>query len=314
MAGDVQYVVRDGKVVIVDETTGRMLPDSVWSNGLHAMACVKEGLEPPPHTRTCGQITLQTLLGRYCKLGGISGTLRDARLQLRLLYGLTVRRVVPRLPNLGRHLGLRLTVRRRQQYDAVVDVIRRMRGAGRGVLVGTDSVAAAEALSTHLSELGIAHELLTARDDEREADVVSRAGAPGAVTVSTNVAGRGTHIDLHPGVVAAGGLHVMCCTQNGSPRIDRQLFGRAARNGQPGSYEVILCLEDPQFANYLPRTAIQVAARMSDKNGMVPRPASRMLAWWVQSLSVWNQFFRSWQSLQHARRSREALLRLPNME
>lgn len=311
---DVQYVVDDGEVVIVDETTGRTMPDSVWSNGLHAMASVKEGLEPPPHTRTCGQITLQTLLGRYCKIGGISGTLRDARAQLWFLYGLTVRRVEPRVPNQGRHLGLRLCASRIDQFDAVARTIRTMKHAGRAVLVGTDSVAAAEALSRHLQAARIEHSVLTARDDEREAELIAQAGARGAVTVSTNVAGRGTHIELHADVVAAGGLHVICCTQNGSPRIDRQLFGRAARNGQPGSHEVLLCLEDPLFVNFLPKAVIQLLTATLDKEHVLPKPVGRLVARWVQSMSVWNQFYRSWQALQHARKSRDALLRLPNME
>jgi preprotein translocase subunit SecA len=311
---DVEYVLQDDEVVIVDETTGRTLPDSLWSDGLHAMVCAKEGLEPPPRTRTCGQITLQALLGRYCRLGGISGTLCDARLRLRLLHGLEVRRIAPRLPRQARSLGLRMYAGRERQFEAVAESVRTLRRAGRPTLVGTDSVAAAQALSEFLGRAGIAHALLTARDDRDEAALVAQAGAAGAVTVSTNLAGRGTDIELAPAVAAAGGLHVIACTRNPSSRIDRQLFGRAARNGQPGSHEAVLCLEDAAFAVGLPGAVRRALAGLAGPDGRLPSFAAGAAARWCQQVSEWNLFLGSWQALRHARRERRALLRIPQSD
>jgi len=311
---DVHYVVRDGEVVLIDETTGRAMIDSVWSNGLHALVCTKEGLDPPPQTHVCGQITLQTFLGRYCKIGGISGTLHEARWQLWFLYGLGVRRIAPRMRSKGRHIGLRLAIDKPRQFQLVTQSIEAQTSAGRAVLVGTDSIAAADALSQHLEAVGVPHALLTARDDAVEAVMVERAGASGAVTVTTNMAGRGTHIDLDERALAGGGLHVIGCTQNGSPRIDRQLFGRAARGGQPGSFESILCLDDDAFAAHLPRWARRWLGSLSSAQGTLRPSIGRFVARCVQWLCVWNEFYRSWQLLRLARSHRDVLLRLPNRE
>jgi len=304
---DVHYVVHDGTVLLIDATTGRTLPGSVWTRGLHRMVCIKEGVEPPPATRTAIQITLQALFGRYCKLGGISGTLRESAWQLWVFYRVGVQRVAPRVPSLRRDGGLSVYAGREQQFAAVRERVSQRAAKGQAVLVGTDSVAAADALSSHLEAAGIPHRLLTARDDSREAELISAAGAPGAVTVATNIAGRGTDILLEPAALAAGGLHVLCCTQNASPRIDRQLVGRAARNGQPGSAETVVSLDDRAFSDLLPETLLVLFRTLADKTGQIPRGMGIAMAKAVQTLKVLRQFKHSWQLVRHDRLSRESL-------
>ena len=163
------------------------------------------------------------------------------------------------------------------QAAAVAAAVQQARRAGRPVLVGTDTVAAAEFLSLALNGAGIEHALLTARDEAAEAHLVARAGQPGAVTVSTHLAGRGTDIVLTPDSLAAGGLHVVCCTCQGSARIERQLYGRAARNGQPGSSEAILCLADRGFARSLPSGLSGLARRFARADGSLPHLLGQVL-------------------------------------
>jgi preprotein translocase subunit SecA len=301
-------VVHDGAVVLIDPTTGRTLPGSVWTRGLHRMVCLKEGVEPPPATRTAIQITLQALFGRYCKLGGISGTLRESAWQLWWFYRVGVQRVEPRVPSRRREGKLVVYASREQQFEAIRARVSQHAAAGQAVLVGTDSVAAADALSEDMADAGIGHQLLTARDDRREAELIAAAGAPGAITVATNIAGRGTDILLEPRTLEAGGLHVVCCTQNASPRIDRQLVGRAARNGQPGSAETIVSLDDRAFADLLPETVLVMFRGLADKRGLIPQGMGIAMARVVQTLKVLRQFKHSWQLVRHDRLSRESLI------
>jgi preprotein translocase subunit SecA len=175
------------------------------------------------------------------------------------------------------------------------------------VLIGTDSVATADALSQALWSAGLAHQLLTARDDQREAALIANAGAPGTLTVATNIAGRGTDILLPPATLDAGGLHVICCTQNASPRIDRQLLGRAARNGQPGSTERIVSIDDPAFADLLPKTLLRWLKKRANKAGFIPYWTGVILSRMVQALKVCGQFMYSWQLVRHDKLLRESI-------
>lgn len=304
---DVHYVVRDDAVILIDPTTGRTLPGSVWSRGLHRMVCLKEGVAPPRATRTVTQITLQELFGRYCKLGGISGTLRESAWQLWWFYRVRVQRVLPRVPSRRRMGKLAVYATRARQFEAIRLHVAQHAGNGQAVLVGTDSVAAADALSADLTAAGIAHQLLTARDDSREAALIAAAGASGAVTVATNIAGRGTDILLAPATLAAGGLHVLCCTQNVSPRIDRQLIGRAARNGQPGSATTLVSLEDRAFSELLPMKILILLRLFAVNKAWIPGLLGTVLVRIVQTMKVFNQFKQSWQLVRHDRMSQEAL-------
>lgn len=245
---DVHYLVRDGVVEIVDEVTGRAAPGRVWSRGLHTLVELKEGLRPSPGTETLAQITYQRFFPRYHRLGGMSGTLKEARGELREVYGLDVVCVSLRKASSRKALACRIYGSKHALWDAVAGRLAEYRAAGRPVLVGTSSVAESESLSARLVAAGISHTVLNARCDVDEAAIVARAGEAGQVTVATNMAGRGTDIPLAAGVADAGGLHVMCCQINASRRIDRQLEGRCARQGDPGSVETWICLETPRVA------------------------------------------------------------------
>ena len=234
---------------------------------------LKEGCRPSPDTETLARMTYQRFFPRYLRLCGMSGTLSEARKELRQVYGLDVVRVPTRLA-LRRQVGpMRLYATRYALWQAVARRVSELRGMGRPVLVGTASVAESGALSRHLDAAGIPHTVLNAHFDSDEAERVARAGQAGQITVATNMAGRGTDIPLGPGVAAAGGLHVLCCQFNRSRRIDRQLEGRCARQGDPGSVETWLAADMQGLAG---RAWVQALVRgvRQDAEGRLKVPAS----------------------------------------
>jgi preprotein translocase subunit SecA len=265
---DRHYLLRDGQVIIVDEATGRIAPGRVWSRGLHQMIEFKEGCEPGDETTTAAQMTYQRFFQRYLILGGMSGTLREARAELASLYGLHVVEVPLHRPSRRKLLPTRLYPDRAAQQQAVVCQADKIRREGRPVLIGTDSVVESERLSALLTAAGLPHCVLNARQDHAEAEIIAAAGQSGQITVATNMAGRGTDIALGPGVAALGGLHVICCQHNASARIDRQLLGRCARQGDPGSAQSLLALDKPMIARLVPAW---VARRIGDEG--MRRPA-----------------------------------------
>jgi len=295
---DVHYLVRDGQVEIVDEVSGRAAPGRVWSRGLHTFVELKEGCRPTPDTETLAQITYQRFFPRYHRLGGMSGTLREARGELREIYGVDVVCVPSRRPNSRKSLACRIYDTRRALWGAVTGRVSECRAAGRPVLIGTSSVAESESLSVCLTAAGIPHTLLNARLDADEAAIVACAGESGQVTVATNMAGRGTDIPLAAGVAAAGGLHVLNCQFTASRRIDRQLEGRSARQGDPGSAERWISLDTPRVGEVDGLQAlIRWAGQGSDgRIGLRPRLLDALLG-----LSQWRQSRRE-------RRARRALL------
>ena len=242
------YLVRDAKVLIIDPTTGRVADGRVWSNGLQQLIEIKEDCAPSPALATLAQLTYQRFFPRYVRLGGLSGTLRDVRGELAASYGVSVRRVPLRRPCRRRVGAARLFANHAALWAAVAQRVVQLHRSGQPVLVAADSVADAQALAQQLAQHGLAHAVLHARNDHDEALVVARAGARGAITVTTNISGRGTDIELGPGVAALGGLHVICCQLNSARRIDRQLAGRAARQGDPGSVETMLSLDNALLA------------------------------------------------------------------
>jgi preprotein translocase subunit SecA len=231
------YLVRDGAIELLDEVTGRVAHGRVWSRGLHTLVALKEGLSPPPETETVAQTTFQRFFQRYWRLCGISGTLREAAPELRAVYGMPVVPIALHRPSRRRELPTRLWERRSDLLAAVVARVAGLHAQGRPVLVGTDSVADSRAVSQLLEQAGIAHQVLDALHDAQEADIVAGAGQAGRVTVATRMAGRGTDIEPDAAALRAGGLHVLSCQHNPSRRLDRQLAGRAARHGDPGSHE-----------------------------------------------------------------------------
>ncbi len=249
---DRDYLVRDDKVHIIDQATGRVAAGRVWSGGLQQLIELKEGCAPSPAMATLAQLTFQRFFPRYLRLGGVSGTLCEARSELLSTYGLSVRRVPLRRRCQRRVGATRLHADHHALWTAVTERVAQVHAQDRPVLVATDSVADAQALSARLHTRGLPHALLHASNDGAEAEVVARAGQRGAITVTTNIAGRGTDIELGPGVPALGGLHVICCQLNSARRIDRQLAGRAARQGDAGSVETLLSLDSALLARAWP--------------------------------------------------------------
>jgi len=255
---DRDYIVRDDRVEIVDVTTGRVAMGRSWSRGLHQLIELKEGCPATPVHDVAAQITYQRLFRRYHRLAGISGTLRESAGELARVYGLRVVRQPLRLPSRRQEGTTWLFPDRKALWQAVADRIGELRTLGRPVLVGTDSVADSEALGHVLAAAGIPCRVLNARQDRAEADVVASAGLRTQVTVTTNMAGRGTDIPLGPGVEALGGLHVISCQHNPARRIDRQLIGRCARQGQSGSVETMLSLDSDLFRKHWPASWLKV--------------------------------------------------------
>ncbi len=285
---DVHYLVRDGKagreVAIIDLTTGRVAEGRRWSNGLQQLVELKKGCVPSPLQVTRAQLTYQRFFPRYWRLGGMSGSLREAGAELLSVYGLAVQTVPLRAPLRRLHTPPQLYAGHERRWAAVVREIAAVRAAGRAVLVGTDSVRDALHLCELLRAAGISHQRLDARQDAAEAACIAVAGSASSVTVATNMAGRGTDIALQAGVRERGGLHVIACQQNASARIDRQLHGRAARAGDPGSVSTALALDDGLLARRLPPILRYALARLAGREAPLWAPLARIVLASVQFL------------------------------
>jgi preprotein translocase subunit SecA len=240
-----QYLVStEQKIVIIEEGTGRPMPDRHWRDGLHQAVEAKEGVPINMPSEHAAQITFQNFYRLYTKLGGMSGTLMPNFWELRKVYRLWTTHVPTNRPSKREVLPDEVYPTEDAKFDAVVKKTREMLVAGRPVLIGTRTVDASKRLSAKLTAAGVTHQVLNAEQTEREADIVSLAGLPGAVTVATNMAGRGTDIKLGAGVAEAGGLHVIGTERHEAERVDRQLIGRAGRQGDPGSAQFMVSLED----------------------------------------------------------------------
>jgi preprotein translocase subunit SecA len=247
---DHQYIIADGKIQIVDESTGRVMPDRSWEQGLHQLIECKEGLELTTGRETIVRMTFQRFFRRYFLLAGLTGTATEAARELWSVYWLKVLRIPPNRPLMRKQLRSCCYANAEQKWERVADEVQAVFERGQPVLVGTRSVEASEALSDVLQKRGVTHVVLNARQDANEADIIKQAGRQGAVTVATNMAGRGTDIKLDPAATAVGGLHVILTEFHFSPRIDRQLFGRSGRQGDPGSARAIVAADDELFRRY----------------------------------------------------------------
>jgi preprotein translocase subunit SecA len=252
---DKHYLVRDAKVVIIDENTGRLMPDRSWEQGLHQLIEIKEECEVTGRRETLARISYQRFFRRYVHLSGMTGTASEVASELWAVYRLRVATIPTNKPPRRVRYADSVYGRSELKWRAVVERIGKLREAGRPVLVGTRSVAASEELARLLEQAQVPFRLLNARQDRDEAEIVALAGDPGCVTVATNMAGRGTDIKLAPGIAELGGLHVIVTELNDSARIDRQLFGRGGRQGDPGSCEAILAIEEDLVASFLPAAA-----------------------------------------------------------
>jgi preprotein translocase subunit SecA len=247
---DVQYVLEDNKVVIVDEYTGRKMPGRRWSDGLHQAVEAKEGVQIDRETQTLATITIQNYFRLYYKLAGMTGTAETEANEFHDIYKLDVTVIPTNRPVMRRDDNDRIYKTRREKYNAVINEIKEHHAKQQPVLVGSVSVEASELLSRMLKREKIPHNVLNAKYHMQEAEIVARAGQPGTVTISTNMAGRGTDIKLGPGVVEAGGLYVLGTERHEARRIDRQLRGRCARQGDPGASRFYVSFEDDLMRNF----------------------------------------------------------------
>ncbi len=248
---DVEYVVQEGKVMIVDENTGRVMPGRRWSDGLHQAVEAKENVTIERETRTYATITIQNYFRMYEKLAGMTGTAETEATEFNDIYRLAVQVIPTNRPCIRVDKNDSIFKTRRDKFNAVVKEIQDANARGQPVLVGTVSVDSSEVLSRMLRRTGIIHTVLNAKYHEQEADIVARAGQRGAVTIATNMAGRGTDIKLGEGVREAGGLYVIGTERHQSRRIDRQLRGRCSRQGDPGLTKFFLSLEDDLMRLFL---------------------------------------------------------------
>ncbi|HEV7867211.1 MAG TPA: preprotein translocase subunit SecA, partial [Chthoniobacteraceae bacterium] len=247
---DVQYVVEEGKVIIVDEFTGRKMSGRRWSDGLHQAVEAKEGVNIDRETQTLATITIQNYFRLYQKLAGMTGTAETEANEFQDVYKLAVAVIPTNQPCIRKDLNDFIYKTRREKFNAVVKEIAGAHGKGQPVLVGTVSVEASEVLSRMLKREKIPHAVLNAKYHMQEAEIIARAGQPGSVTISTNMAGRGTDIKLGPGVTDVGGLYVIATERHEARRIDRQLRGRCARQGDPGLSRFYVSFEDDLMRNF----------------------------------------------------------------
>jgi preprotein translocase subunit SecA len=284
---DVNYVVQDGEVLIVDEFTGRTMPGRRWSEGLHQAVEAKEGVRVKGETQTMATITIQNYFRMYEKLAGMTGTAETEETEFFTIYKLEVA-VVPTNKEVIRDDRHDLVFKtRREKYNAIVDETRRLHELGYPVLIGTTSVDASETLSKLMQRGGLVHNVLNAKYHQREAEIVANAGQPGAITIATNMAGRGTDIKLGEGVTVSkpsvvkdpdgkdvdveevGGLHIIGSERHESRRIDRQLRGRAGRQGDPGASQFFLSLEDDLMRLFGSERIARLMDRMGAQEGEV---------------------------------------------
>ncbi|MDF1855736.1 translocase [Pseudooceanicola sp.] len=306
-ARDEDYIVTEDGLAIVDEFTGRVMPDRQWQSGLHQMIEAKERVERSGSRETLAQITYQTFFARYLWFAGMTGTAREVARELRLSH----RRPVLRLPThrrIRRRMArTRLYGRAENRWVAVARDAARIAGSGRPVLIGTRSVAASEAIAERLRAAGPSPVVLNARQDADEAGIVAEAGAPGRITVATNMAGRGTDIPVTDAVEAKGGLHVMLTEFHSSSRIDRQLIGRSARQGQRGSAAAYVSLEDPLFADMAPGMVRVLRALSARWPGRLPSPLAELLRNLAQARSERRGRKRRADTVRRARKQDKAL-------
>lgn len=255
------YQVVEGRVLIVDEFTGRFLPDRSWEHGLHQAIEAKEGLAITADRETLARVSFQRFFRSYPFLCGMTGTAASDAGEIETVYARPVRRIPTHRPVIRESLPPRVFRSALGRWTAVAEEVEKVAGRGRPVLVGTRSIAASELLSELLARRGVPHQVLNALHDADEARLIAEAGRPAAVTVATNMAGRGTDIRLAPEARAAGGLHVILTELHAARRIDRQFIGRAGRQGDPGSSRLMLSLEDELLVHHAPRLAFLLRLR-----------------------------------------------------
>ncbi|MFH0888423.1 MAG: preprotein translocase subunit SecA [Planctomycetota bacterium] len=264
---DKDYIVKDNEVIIVDEFTGRLMPGRRWSDGLHQAIEAHENIKIREENQTLATVTLQNYFRMYEKLAGMTGTALTEAMEFFSIYKLEVV-TIPTNQTLIRYTNPDMVFRTEEEkFNAIVEEIARINETGRPVLVGTTSIENSEKVSDKLKRRGIKHEVLNAKHHEREAQIIAKSGQPGAVTIATNMAGRGTDIVLGEGVAKLGGLHILGTERHEARRIDNQLRGRAGRQGDPGSSQFMLCLEDHILRVFAPQWVSQLLLKLGMAEG-----------------------------------------------
>jgi preprotein translocase subunit SecA len=295
---DEDYLIRDGAIEIIDENTGRTMADRSWERGLHQLIEAKEDCTVTAPKEPLSRISYQRFFRRYLLLSGMTGTGSEVAGEMGDVYGLPVVKIPTNRTSQRKLEPDQVVATGAAKWDAIIARVAAVHARGQPVLLGTRSVAASELASRLMDQAGLAHVVLNAKQDGEEAAIVAKAGQAGSITIATNMAGRGTDIHLGEGVAALGGLHVILSERYDSKRIDRQLAGRCARQGDPGSVEPILSLDDALLASRGP-LARGVLARLLRSPGPLPGPALAALAIRLAQKSI---------ERSHAR-SRKALLK-----
>jgi preprotein translocase subunit SecA len=254
-----------------------VMADRSWERGLHQMIEAKEGCPITGQQETLARISYQRFFRRYLRIAGMTGTAREVARELWAVYRLPVVSIATNRPVQRRRLPDQVHLSADAKWTAIVETLRTLHAEGRPVLVGTRSVAASEHLSGLLTSAGLQHQVLNARQDQEEAKVIANAGERGRITVATNMAGRGTDIRLGPGVAELGGLHVLATERHDARRIDRQLFGRGGRQGDPGSFQAIVSLEDEIVQSVFGRHAARLCGLAERVAGGVRGSLGRLL-------------------------------------
>lgn len=262
-----EYLVIEDRVEIIDQGTGRVLPGRKWQDGLQQAIEIQAGLTPSDTLGSAARITIQCYLKNYDFLCGMTGTADEARRELSSTYGLRVMSIATHRPCLLQQLATRVFSSSEHKWAALIAELQAVVAAGRAVLVGTTSIDASEHCAAQLRAIGLEVQVLHAKHHLEESELVRNAGQPGRITVATNMAGRGTDIKLHPDVRQAGGLHVILSEMNRAARIDRQLAGRAARQGDPGSYQIFVSLDDALLTVLGPKRLADLKKRAGSPAG-----------------------------------------------
>jgi len=274
---DQQYVVNEDEIQIIDESTGRIMADRSWEQGLHQMIEAKEGCLISDQREPQARISYQRFFGRYLCLAGASGTISEVSDELKRVYGLDLFKVATNQPSQRKMLGERIYRNEDLKHQALLDRVGELNQQGRPILIGTCTVEESEQVSQWLQQVEIEHRVLNAKQDQDESEIIAQAGQPQAITVATNMAGRGTDIALGDGVAELGGLHVIALSRNASGRIDRQLYGRCARQGDPGSAEAILSLQDPALEQFYSSAMLKLLTKFCPGSKPIPNFISKLI-------------------------------------
>ena len=274
---DQHYVVVDGEVQIVDQNTGRIFPDRTWRDGLHQAVEAKEQVVVNPPQRSNARITRQRFFGFYDRVGGLTGTIAESAVEIQHFYGLDIQTIQPNVPNQRETIATRFFADHLAKVDAIVQSTAKYFQSRQPVLIGTTTIHQSKLVSQQLQSAGVPHQVLNGVQDQEESEIIASAGHAGSVLVATNMAGRGTDIKPCDEAIQNGGLHVIAFEHAKSKRIDRQLVGRAARQGNPGSCQFFVSADDDLLIRFAPKLSEQLRQRKTD-NGEVDLDITQQIA------------------------------------